>query len=53
MSSMPRVALKTSASKPGVIVVASSTLSVAARAINSYGSEMSAGVILFITSPAV
>src|SRR6187399_3292866 len=53
MSSMPRDALKTSASKPGVIGVASSRLSAAARAITSCGSEMSAGVILFITSAAV
>src|SRR6202021_569850 len=46
MSSMPREALKTSASKPGVIGVASSRLSALARAITSRGSEMSAGVIL-------
>src|SRR5664280_3901819 len=43
MSSMPREALNTSASKPGVIGVASSTLSALARAISSCGSEMSAG----------
>ena len=48
----PRAALKTSASKPGVIGVASSRLSAAARVITSCGSEMSAGVILFITSAA-
>ncbi len=36
-------------SKPGVIGVASSTLSALARAISSCGLEMSAGVILFIT----
>ena len=53
MSSIPREALKTRASKPGVIGVASSTLSALARAITSCGSEMSAGVILFITSAAV
>ena len=53
MSSIPREALKTSASKPGVIVVASSMLNALARAITSCGSEMSAGVILFITSAAV
>ena len=53
MSSIPREALKTSASKPGVIVVASSMLNALARAISSCGSEMSAGVILFITSAAV
>ena len=52
MSSMPREALNTSASKPGVIGVSSSTLSVAARAISSCGSEMSAGVILLTTSSA-
>src|ERR1039457_5200328 len=53
MSSIPREALKTSASKPGVIVVASSALNSPARAITSCGSEISAGVILFITSIAV
>ena len=37
---------------PGVIEVASSLLSSLARAISSCGSEMSAGVILFITSAA-
>ena len=52
MSSMPREALKTSASKPGVIAVPSSALSALARAITSCGSEISAGVILFITSAA-
>src|SRR4029077_10289248 len=53
MSSIPREALKTRASKPGVIVVASSMLSALARAITSCGSEMSAGVLMFITSAAV
>src|ERR1700722_15774225 len=53
MSSIPREALNTRASKPGVIGVPSSTLSALARAISSCGSEMSAGVILFITSAAV
>src|SRR5882724_5316305 len=53
MSSMPREALKTKASKPGAIGVPSSTLSALARAISSSGSETSAGVILFITSAAV
>ena len=53
MSSIPRDALKTSASKPGAIWVPSSTLSALARTITSCGSEMSAGVILFITSAAV
>src|ERR1035441_4123067 len=53
MSSMPRDALNTRASKPGVIGVPSSRLSALARAISSGGSEMSAGVILFITSAAV
>jgi hypothetical protein len=52
MSSMPREALNTKASKPGVIVVPSSTLNALARTITSCGSEMSAGVILFITSVA-
>jgi hypothetical protein len=52
MSSIPREALKTSASKPGVIGVPSSTLSALARAISSCGSEMSAGVILLIMSAA-
>src|ERR1039457_1423193 len=47
MSSMPREALKTSASKPGVIGVASSSLNALARAITSCGSEMSAGGGLF------
>jgi hypothetical protein len=49
---MPREALNTSASKPGVMVVASSRLSASARATTSCGSEMSAGVILFRTSAA-
>jgi hypothetical protein len=53
MSSMPREALKTSASKPGVIAVPTSTLSALARAMSSWGSEMSAGVIVFMTSAAV
>src|SRR6266581_3907032 len=53
MSSMPREALNTSASNPGAIGVPSSALKAAARAITSFGSEMSAGVILFITSAAV
>ncbi len=52
MSSIPREALNTSASNPGAIGVASSRLSAFARAISSCGSEMSAGVILFITSAA-
>ncbi len=50
MSSMPREALNTKASNPGAIGVPSSTLNALARAITSCGSEMSAGVILFITS---
>ena len=50
---MPREALKTSASKPGVISVPNSTLSALARTINSCGSEILAGVILFTTSAAV
>jgi len=37
---------------PGVIGVASSMLSALARAITSSGSEISAGVILFVTSAA-
>ena len=49
---MPREALNTSASKPGVIGVPSSTLSALARAMTSCGSEMSAGVILLTTSAA-
>ena len=53
MSSMPREALNTSASKPGVIGVPNSALSAAARTISSCGSEMSAGVMRFITSAAV
>src|SRR6202022_724250 len=52
MSSMPREALKTRASKPGAIGVPSSTLSALARTMTSCGSEMSAGVILFTTSAA-
>ena len=52
MSSIPRLALNTKASKPGVITVSSSVLSAVARAITSCGSEMSAGVIVFITSAA-
>src|SRR5450759_4220571 len=52
MSSIPREALNTKASKPGVIGVPSSVLSALARAITSCGSEMSAGVILFMTSAA-
>src|ERR1700687_5433374 len=52
MSSMPRDALKTSASNPGAIGVPSSTLSALARMMTSCGSEMSAGVILFTTSAA-
>src|ERR1035438_10003334 len=48
MSSMPREALKTKAWKPGVMVVASSALNASARAMTSCGSEISAGVILFI-----
>ena len=53
MSSMPREALNTRASKPGSIGVANSTLNSLARAITSCGSEMSAGVILLMTSAAV
>ena len=52
MSSMPREALNTNASKPGLMGVPSSRLSAVARAISSWGSEMSAGVILLSTSPA-
>ena len=52
MSSTPREALNTNASKPGVIGVENSTLNASARAITSCGSEISAGVILFITSAA-
>src|SRR3569623_1788947 len=52
MSSMPRDALNTSASKPGAIGVPSSRLRALARLTTSCGSEMSAGVILFITSTA-
>ena len=43
MSSIPREALNTSASKPGAIGVPSSRLSALARATTSCGSEMSAG----------
>ena len=49
---MPRDALNTSASNPGVMVVPNSTLSARARTISSCGSEMSAGVIRFMTSSA-
>ncbi len=52
MSSIPREALNTRASNPGAIGVPSSTLSAFARAISSWGSEMSAGVILSVTSAA-
>ena len=52
MSSIPRDALKTSASKPGVIGVPSSTLSAFARVTISAESEIAAGVILFTTSAA-
>ena len=40
---MPREALNAKASKPGVIGVASSKLKALARAITSWGSEISAG----------
>ncbi|WP_372857384.1 hypothetical protein [Sphingomonas sp.] len=40
------IALNASASKPGVVSVASSTLSARARAINSCESEISAGVLI-------
>ena len=40
------------ANKPGVMVVASSSLKATARAINSIGSEMSAGVMRLTTSAA-
>jgi hypothetical protein len=53
MSSIPREALKTRASKPGAIGVPNSTLNAAARATASSGSEISAGVTLFVTSAAV
>src|SRR5664280_1137502 len=49
MSSIPREALNTRASKPGVIVVPSSALSAWARAISSCESEMSADVMNKIT----
>ena len=50
MSSVPREALNTRASEPGVITVPSSMLSVLARSTNSRAPEMSAGVIRFVTS---
>jgi len=53
MSSIPREALNTSASNPGVIGVPSSMLSALARAMTSCGSEMSVGVMLLVTSAAV
>jgi hypothetical protein len=53
MSSIPREALNTRASNPGVIGVPSSMLSALARATTSCGSEISAGVILFTISAAV
>src|SRR5476649_980277 len=53
MSSMPRDALNTNASNPGAIGVPNSRLNAVARAITSFGSEMSAGVIVFVTSAAV
>src|SRR5687767_15022422 len=49
---MPRDALKTRASKPGMIGVFNSMLSALARAMSSCGSDMSAGVLLFSTSAA-
>ena len=52
MSSIPREALNTRASKPGAIGMANSTLNSAARAITSCGSEIWAGVTLFSTSAA-
>ena len=51
--SIPREALKTRASKPRPDRGSESALNSLARAITSCGSEMSAGVILFITSAAV
>src|ERR1700690_1575169 len=48
MSSIPREALNTRASKPGVIMVASSTLSSLARAISSFESEMSADLVHYL-----
>ena len=47
MSSMPREALNTSASKPGVIGVAELDAQRLGARDHSCGSEMSAGVILF------
>ena len=52
MSSIPRDALNTRASNPGVIGVPSSALRALARATTSCGSEMSAGVIRSVTSAA-
>src|SRR5450759_4270980 len=52
MSSIPREALKTNASKPGVIGVPSSTLNALARAITSCGSEMSAAEVMNKITPA-
>src|SRR5664279_4536780 len=52
MSSIPRDALNTRASKPGAIVVPSSTLSALARAITSCGSEMSAADVMNKITPA-
>ena len=49
---MLREALNTRASNPGVIGVESSVLNALARAITSCGSEISAGVILLVTSAA-
>src|SRR5450759_741546 len=49
MSSIPREALNTRASKPGVIVAPSSMLSALARATTSCGSEISADVMNKIT----
>jgi hypothetical protein len=47
-----REALKTRASKPGAIGAPNSRLSDVAGATSSCGSEMSAGVIRFVTSAA-
>ena len=52
MSSIVRDALKTSASKPGAIGVPNSRLSAVARAMSSFGSEMSAGVFWLTRSAA-
>ena len=52
LSSIPREALNASASNPGAMGVASSSVSARARAITSCGSWMSAGVILSTTSAA-